>query len=137
VPSFKVFANRAKTRGVREGRSVPFSALGNSEDGTQGAVYPERFDARGHWAAPPGRWHEARPEDQLLSKETLQRLSAAIEALPSNQRSVMTLRDVEGLDAAEVCNVLDISETNQRVLLHRARAAVRTALEQYFDDGTE
>jgi RNA polymerase sigma-70 factor (ECF subfamily) len=120
---FRILANRAKTRAQREGRTVPFSALGDSEP----AVEPDRFD-RGHWAAFPADWPEAR----LLGDETLHVIEGAIESLPPTQRAVITLRDVQGWSAEEVRNVLELSETNQRVLLHRARSKVRGALEEYL-----
>ena len=132
---FRILTNSAKTRAVREGRSVPFSSLaGEDEDG--GAVDAGRFlgdDTRfpGHWAAPPQRW-EAAPEGRLLAAETLEVLEREIAKLPANQAVVVTMRDVEGFDADEVCNALDISETNQRVLLHRARTKLRRALEEYM-----
>jgi len=132
---FRILTNSAKTRAVREGRSVPFSSLaGEDEDG--GAVDADRFlgdDTRfpGHWAAPPQRW-EAAPEGRLLAAETLEVLEREIAKLPANQAVVVTMRDVEGFDADEVCNALDISETNQRVLLHRARTKLRRALEEYM-----
>ena len=99
---------------------------------------PERFqgpDGRypGHWANRPNSWGE-HPEEQLLATEARTRVQAAIDALPPSQREVITLRDVEGWSAVEVCNILQISETNQRVLLHRARSKVRRALERYFDE---
>ncbi len=132
---FRILTNTAKTRAVREGRSVPFSSLaGEDEEG--GAVNADRFlgdDTRfpGHWAAPPQRW-EAAPEGRLLAAETLEVLEREIAKLPANQAVVVTMRDVEGFDADEVCNALDISETNQRVLLHRARTKLRRALEEYM-----
>jgi RNA polymerase sigma-70 factor (ECF subfamily) len=132
---FRILTNTAKTRGVREGRSIPFSSLaGEDEDG--GAVDADRFlgdDTRfpGHWAAPPQRW-DAAPEGRLLTAETLQVIEREIAKLPANQGVVITMRDVEGFDAEEVCNALDISETNQRVLLHRARTKLRRALEEYM-----
>ncbi|MGH2673361.1 MAG: RNA polymerase sigma factor, partial [Actinomycetota bacterium] len=89
-------------------------------------------DHPGHWAIGPASW-EAIPEKRLLSRETLRRVSAAIDALPPNQREVIRLRDVLGWSSKEVCNALDLSETNQRVLLHRARAQVRRALEGYLE----
>jgi RNA polymerase sigma-70 factor, ECF subfamily len=85
----------------------------------------------GAWAEPPMGW-ESTPEERLLSKEALQEVSRAIEALPPNQREVIRLRDVLGWPSSDVRNALDISETNQRVLLHRARAKVRRALESYL-----
>jgi RNA polymerase sigma-70 factor, ECF subfamily len=133
---FRIVTNLAKTRAVREGRTVPFSALRTPESVPEAAVEPERFrppdDPRwpGHWAAKPSEWPEAR----LLAGETLARIEQAIEALPDGQRAVMTLRDVEGWTAEEVCNALELSETNQRVLLHRARSKVRNALERYLDE---
>ena len=130
---FSILANRAKTRAVRERRTIPFSAL-NPERVPEPAVDPERFrdaeDPRwpGHWASPPQPW----PDDKLVAAETRGKLAGAIDALPGNQRAVISLRDLEGWSSEEVCNALGISETNQRVLLHRARAKVRTALEEYL-----
>jgi len=132
---FRILVNIAKSRGAREARSVPFSSLGEDESGP--TVDPDRFrpddDPRwpGHWAAPPAGW-EGVPEERLLAGETLARVDEAIEALPPNQRAVIRLRDVLGWTSTEVCNALDLSETNQRVLLHRARAKVRRALEGYL-----
>ena len=115
---------------------MPFSTLGDAN--AEPAVPPERFrgadDLRApfHWADPPRSWG-ASPEEHLLSQETLEIVQRAIHALSPSQREVITLRDVEGWTAEEVRNVLEISDTNQRVLLHRARAKVRAALERYFD----
>jgi len=138
---FRILTNLAKTRGRREGRSVPFSALWDPEaDPSEPAVDPDRFNPPehptwpGHWAADPRSW-EAVPEEWFLSRETRAAIQLAIEALPPSQREVITLRDVEGWTSEEVCNALGISETNQRVLLHRARAKVRSALERYFSEG--
>jgi RNA polymerase sigma-70 factor (ECF subfamily) len=122
---FRILANRAKTRAQREGRTIPFSALGDGN--SEPAVEPDRFD-RGHWASFPTDWPEAR----LLGDETLQVIDGAIESLPATQRAVITLRDVQGWSAEEVRNALELSETNQRVLLHRARSKVRGALEEYL-----
>lgn len=136
---FHILTNRAKTRGQREGRSVPFSALAREADDDEPAVEPERFLDRthprlaGHWARPPASW-AVLPEERMLSAETAGYLQAAIAALPASQREVIRLRDVEGWSAAEVCAVFGISEANQRVLLHRARARVRRALEAYFGE---
>lgn len=139
---YTILINRAKTRGQRESRSLPFSALGEIDsDSDDPAVTADRFISANHpngfaahWAQRPRNWEE-RPETQLLSKESQQHIRAAIETLPPVQRQVITLRDVDGFKADEVCNILEISETNQRVLLHRARSKVRHTLEQYFDEG--
>jgi RNA polymerase sigma-70 factor (ECF subfamily) len=139
---FRILTNRAITRGQRERRSIPFSSLVDAEAGhAEPAVDPSRFRPPGSqwaggWLEPPRSWDPI-PEDRLLSNETLAVISSAIGQLPSGQRSVITLRDVDGFGSQEACNVLGISETNQRVLLHRARSRVRRALERYFDDADE
>ena len=125
---FRILTNIAKTRGQREGRSIPFSSLA-PDDGGEHSVDPDRFAADGHWASPPRSFG---PEEHLLSDETMAVVEAAIAALPPSQAIVITMRDVEGFDAEEARNALDISETNQRVLLHRARSKVRQALEDYL-----
>ena len=136
---FRILTNQAKTRAKREERSVPFSALQHpSLDSTDSAVDPARFfppghqDA-GHWIAPLRGWEEG-PEDRLLARETRVRIEEAIAVLPATQRAIITLRDVEGWTAADVCHVLGVSDPNQRVLLHRARSKVRRALEHYFGE---
>ena len=133
---FRILTNIAKTRGRREGRTLPFSALERPDAVPEPAVEPERFlDPEhprwpGHWASKPTAW----PEERLLGAETRETIERAIEALPAAQRAVISLRDVEGWAAEEVCNALDVSETNQRVLLHRARSKVRRALEEYLSE---
>ncbi len=135
---YTILINRAKTRGQREHRSIPFSALGDA-DSDEPAVDPDRFVSSdspqwaNHWRIEPHSWDDV-PESRVLTKETGERVRRAIEALPPNQRQVITLRDIDGFAAEEVCNILEISETNQRVLLHRARAKVRRALEKYFEE---
>jgi RNA polymerase sigma-70 factor, ECF subfamily len=130
---FRILTNRAKTRGAREGRSVPFSALGDLDSDNEPAVSPDRFQASGMWAAPPRPWESDTPEKLIMQKQAIERLASALEDLPPNQRAVVTLRDVEGLESPEVCNILEISETNQRVLLHRGRSKLRRVLEEYMD----
>jgi RNA polymerase sigma-70 factor, ECF subfamily len=132
---FRILTNRAKTRGQRESRSVPFSSIGDPDEP---AVDPDRFRPEGEqyaggWKEFPQPW-EGDPEERLLAGEARALILHTIEQLPPNQRAVITLRDVEGFDADDVCNVLDISDTNQRVLLHRARTKVRRALEQYLEE---
>lgn len=134
---FRILTNRAKTRSEREGRTVPFSSLADSGDGGEETlVDADRFygpDHRwsGHWTEHPQRWTET-PERRLLSRETQDRIAAEIDRLPPVQRAVISLRDIEGWSSEEVCNTLELSETNQRVLLHRARTKVRRALEDYL-----
>jgi RNA polymerase sigma-70 factor (ECF subfamily) len=130
---FRILVNRAQTRAERESRTLAFSDLGEGP-----AVAPDRFlpsddpTWADHWSVPPESWGSS-PEQQLLTRESLDAIAAEIAKLPPSQRQVITLRDVEGWTAEDVCNVLGISETNQRVLLHRARSRVRGALERYFD----
>jgi RNA polymerase sigma-70 factor, ECF subfamily len=132
---FRILTNTAKTRAERESRVIPLSALSaTGPDYDEPAVDPDRFfdqqHARwpGHWASPPTRWDEL-PAEHLEGRELLQAMQGVIEELPSRQRQVIVLRDIEGWDAEEVCRVLEVSEANQRVLLHRARSKVRQALE--------
>ena len=132
---FRILTNKAKTRAERESRTVPLSALPSGDAGEdESAVDPNRFfdqqHARwpGHWASPPARWDEL-PAEHLEGRELLDAMKAAIEELPARQRQVIVLRDIEGWDAEEACRVLELSEANQRVLLHRARSRVRQALE--------
>ncbi|HTE46853.1 MAG TPA: RNA polymerase sigma factor [Gemmatimonadaceae bacterium] len=136
---FRILVNRARTRAEREGRTVPFSALGDGAIGpNEPVVQAERFlgstDPQWphHWAVPPRSWG-ASPEEDLLTQETFELIERLVAELPPAQREVITLRDLNGCTSEEVCNVLGISETNQRVLLHRARSRVRGGLERYFD----
>jgi RNA polymerase sigma-70 factor (ECF subfamily) len=132
---FRILTNRAKTRGQRDGRMVPFSALaGAGDDADEASVDPDRFlgpdsSTPGAWAAPPRAW----PQDKILERETLGVIQMAIEDLPQAQREVIRLRDVEGWSPMEVTDALEITDGNQRVLLHRARSKVRAALESYLN----
>jgi RNA polymerase sigma-70 factor (ECF subfamily) len=121
---FRILVNRARSRAVRDARSVPFSAL--EHDDTP-AVEPAAFGADGHWTSAPPRL-ECDPESSLLSAELREHLLRAVDALPPAQRAVITLRDLVGVSSEEVCDLLELSDGNQRVLLHRARTRVRTAL---------
>ena len=133
---FRILTNIAKTRAVRDRRTLPFSALQEPGRVPEAAVDADRFlDPEhprwpGHWAAQPEAW----PEEALLAAETREVIADAIEALPATQRAVISLRDVEGWSSEEVRNALELSETNQRVLLHRARSKVRAALESYLKE---
>jgi RNA polymerase sigma-70 factor (ECF subfamily) len=133
---FQILSNRARTRGVRERRSAPFSALAAAEDADDAILDADRFLPEGHrwvghWAAAPTDW----PEERVLGDEAMQCVREAIEQLPPRQAHVLVLRDVEGWDSEEVCAALGLTDGNQRILLHRARGRVRAALEQYLGEG--
>lgn len=136
---FQILLNLARTKGKREKRAVPFSSLRRraEEGGDEPAVDADRFQSRGGqrpgwWARPPAEWEgvEARIENDELRDMLLE----AIADLPPRQRDVIVLRDLQGYSAEEACNILDLTETNQRVLLHRARSKVRAALEAHLDE---
>ena len=131
---FRIAVNIAKKRATCDAKGVPFSALEGLED-AEPAGDARRFQQAdagwaGHWASPPQPWSDA--EQRLLASETVELVARAMEALPAAQRQVMTLRDIQELTSEEVCEVLGLSEANQRVLLHRARSKVRAALEAHF-----
>ena len=121
---FSILVNRARSRATRDARTVPVSAL---EHDDRPAVDPAAFGSDGRWRSAPPRL-ETDPESHLLSSELRGQLLDAVEQLVPTQRAVITLRDLVGLEPAEVCSLLEITEANQRVLLHRARARVRSAL---------
>jgi RNA polymerase sigma-70 factor (ECF subfamily) len=128
---FRILTNRAISRAEREGRVLPFSSLG---DDVEPAVDPDRFRPDGaQWAGGWKSFPEALPEERLLARETLALIGEAIAELPERQHLVILMRDVEGWSADEVCEALEISEANQRVLLHRARSKVRQCLEAYLE----
>ena len=133
----RIVMNLARTRGVRESRMISFSHFADREvQGSEPAVDSARFRSSsdeypGHWSVAPRPWN-LDPEAQLLNKETMAVLEQAIHSLPEAQRLVLTMRDIQGWNAEEVCNALTISETNQRVLLHRARSKVRGFLENHY-----
>lgn len=133
---FRIVTNRAKTRGVRERRYEPFG-LGNAGDEEEGpsiedSLFVTQGNLQGHWVTPPQAWEPDTPERALLSKECREAITRAIDGLPPTQRQVMMLRDIEGVSSEDTCNILEISETNQRVLLHRARIKVRKVLAEYL-----
>jgi len=132
----RILVNIARRRSGREARSTPLSALARDErEGSDPAVDPDRFLAggryAGHWASFPDDWSGV-PEQVLLSGEVYAVAQAAIARLRPAQRMVITLRDVQGWPPEDVCTALEISDANHRVLLHRARAKVRQALEDYL-----
>lgn len=136
---YRIVANIAKTRGRAEGRSVPFSSLASDDADT--GVDPTWFQDSteqfpGGWRSPPADWSGV-PEDRLLGSETMRRIGEAIGSLPAMQAEVIRLRDVLGWSAEEVRDALDLSEVNQRVLLHRARSRVRRDLDAYLVSGAE
>ncbi len=134
---FRILMNRAITYGRRERRSVPFSAAFDPATDPESAVDPRRFHVEGDpypggWITFPRSW-AGQPEERLLSAETMAVIEGAMRDMPGAQREVLIMRDIEGMSHLEACNVLGVSETNQRVLLHRARGRVRRALEAYLE----
>lgn len=135
---FRILINRARTCATREARVVPLSSLAESQEGAGwgGTPYPadplERAAAGAEPGFGAGAWAGATAEELLLARELRDRIESAIATLPAKQRQVIVLRDVEGWSASEVCNMLDVSESNQRVLLHRARVKVRDLLAPYL-----
>ena len=135
---FKILTNKAKTRALREKRTIPFSEF-EVDNSDEPAVEAERFlpashpEWPHHWATPPQPWSMG-PEGTALDRETMAVVRRALEDLPRAQRVVVALRDVHGWPAADVCAALDLSEANQRVLLHRGRSRLRAELERYFSD---
>ncbi|MGH2735302.1 MAG: RNA polymerase sigma factor [Actinomycetota bacterium] len=135
---FRILMNIARRTRGRDARIIPFSSVWRPDGRAETAMEPDAFRGPGgrwpnHWLTPPRNWEEV-PEDSLLSGEALDRVRAAIDELPPSQREVITLRDVEGWTSNEVCNVLSLTETNQRVLLHRARSRVRRSLSDYIEN---
>jgi RNA polymerase sigma-70 factor, ECF subfamily len=127
---YRILVNTAKRRAIQEQRAVPWASLSLADEPT---VDPDAFQGAdepypGHWRSFPEPW----PEQATLSKEVLEVIRAAVDRLPAQQRAVITLRDIEGCSAAETCELLDLSEGNQRVLLHRARAGVRREVADYL-----
>ena len=132
---FSILTNQAKTHSAREKRAVPFSSVAPRNAG-EPSVHPDRFQTDdeawpGHWATPPRPWQK--PERRLLSLEARERLKAALAQLPERQRLIVGLRDIDGRSAEEVCQLLGLSQENQRVLLHRGRSRLRAVLEEYVD----
>jgi RNA polymerase sigma-70 factor (ECF subfamily) len=132
---FSILTNQAKTHSARERRALPLSCLGPA-DVEEPAVDADRFQKDdeawpGHWATPPRPWQK--PERRLLSLEAREQLKMALARLPERQRLIVALRDIEGLSAEEVRDLLELSPENQRVLLHRGRSRLRAVLEEYLD----
>jgi RNA polymerase sigma-70 factor (ECF subfamily) len=135
---FRILVNRARTLGGRESRTTPFSSLQSAGEEEGPTVDPERFLADGHafggyWSVPPTRFFEL-PEERVLNAESVAMIEQTIGELPARQQQVIRMRDVDGWGSEEVCACLGLSEANQRVLLHRARATVRSVLEAHFSE---
>ena len=133
---FRILVNVARSHGVRERRTIPFASTAVFDD--EPAVEPGRFrrltlHGRGTWKEPPHPWPD--PEQHVLDAEMVETVERAVEHLPPQQREVLTMRDLLGWTAAEVCDALELTDGNQRVLLHRARSKVRAALERHYDQG--
>ena len=134
---FRILVNVARSHGVKENRSIPFAITAALDEDP--AVDPHRFrrfgKGRGQWKRPPQPWSD--PEQRALDAETIATIRETVDLLPPSQREVLTMRDLLGWSPAEVCDALELSDTNQRVLLHRARSKVRAALERSYDESRE
>jgi len=130
---YRILTNQARRRGAREHRSIPMSAIVGEDEPVVAFdnFYPAGHEQAGHWSSTPTRWEKLPPE-QLEASETIDVVRSAIEELAALPRQVVVLRDVEGWSAAEVADLLEITDANQRVLLHRARARVRRAVEAHL-----
>ncbi|HEX7766594.1 MAG TPA: sigma-70 family RNA polymerase sigma factor, partial [Nitrospira sp.] len=132
-----ILIHKAKDRGVREKRHMTFSDFESKDDEHDEAVDPSRFhqsgEWTGHWAFPPQPWDEQTPETLLASHQAVHAMNRAIDALPKTLKDVLILRDIEGIEAKEACELLKITETNLYVRLHRARERVRRAVEVYLE----
>ncbi len=128
---YRILVNTAKSRGVREHRTLPWSAVAGEDAGP--SLDPALFQDGG-WRAAPSSWPaEVAVEASVLAGEVRRELRTVLNTLPDRQRAVVTLRDVLGHSSEEVCTMLEISQANQRVLLHRARTAVRAGLATYLE----
>lgn len=130
---YRILLNKVRNLAAREFRMIPFAALGSGEG--ESAVRSTRMHNRsrgaGYWAQPPYRW-ELQPSDVLESEEMMEVLTVAMQSLPAGQHEVVLLRDVQGLSAHEVSDILGVSMVNQRVLLHRGRSRIRASIEEYM-----
>jgi RNA polymerase sigma-70 factor (ECF subfamily) len=135
---YRILLNKARTRQSKDARTVPFSSIEDEGLPYEPSVDPGRFRGGddqwpGHWVSAPPSWSDI-PEDRFLASETFRVVDEALRGLPPAQRELVTLRDIDGWSSTEVCNVLGLSETNQRVLLHRGRSRVREALERHLSE---
>lgn len=130
---YGILTNTAKSRGKKDARTVAWSSVSEQPLDSEVAEEGDRFNADGRWSVPPVPWNKD-PEAELLKSKLLDRIQSAIEELPERQQAVVTLRDVQGFSPEEVCEVLEITDGNHRVLLHRGRTKVREALESYLGE---
>lgn len=132
---YRIMLNKVRTLAGREAKIVPFTSVGANSEPDRPAIEADRLVhpdfGQGYWPEAPPRW-ETLPAERLEVRETTAQVAKAINQLPDAQREVVTLRDIDGWTAEEVCNALRISSVNQRVLLHRGRVAIREALEDYL-----
>ncbi len=126
---FRIMVNRARRTGKKEARSIPFSGMRQEGSSKDEAQLEDEFTAKGRWNSPVHGWHSYDPQQEAMNREGIQLLANGLEELPESQRVVVSLRDVEGLDAKEVSEMLNLSPTNQRQLLHRGRTRLRRMLE--------
>lgn len=124
----RIVSNGAKTRLRKESRMV---ASGDAQDMETAAIAASRFKEDGHWQAGPSQWQGETPESLLASEQLRGKMQSTIDQLPEMQKTVLMLREIEGINMEEICKILDISESNSRVLLHRARARVWETIDKF------
>ncbi|MGD8569966.1 MAG: RNA polymerase sigma factor [Gammaproteobacteria bacterium] len=127
----RITSNCAKSRLRHESRTVNFDDIAN--DGTP-MISDKHFDSTGHWASPPSVWHADTPDSLLSGSQLQDHIDKALKELPAPQKAVITLRDIQGLDMETICKILEVSESNGRVLLHRARSRIREVIDTYFEN---
>lgn len=130
---FRILANKARRRAARDKRMASLSVLFEPEEAGEPAVDPDRFTRRGFWAVQVSLWDELDPERIVAGRQLWALMREAIEQLAPAQRAVVLLRDMEGLEPSQVCEILEISDANRRVLLHRARARLRREIEALLE----
>ncbi|MEM6730289.1 MAG: RNA polymerase sigma factor [Myxococcota bacterium] len=129
---FTILRNRARTRGAREARTRPFSSMSSTHEGEERSFDADQFDPQDNWVTPPSYQELSSPSDDSLRGELFTEVQTGLEKLPENQRMVVTLRDLLGWSSSDVQDYMEISEANQRVLLHRGRARLRKELAGYM-----
>ena len=127
----RIVANEAKRRVKKESRQISLDSLGGDDNDS----FLDRFDSKGHWIRPPVNWDLATPDEILEENQLKECIDASVTVLPEQQKAVFILRDFENYSLKQICNILDVSDSNVRVLLHRARHRLYQTIEKYQETG--